>query len=70
MINKCLTCLNGAILLGARNGLWKFKRAIGRDYIIDYKKNERGCRNGNSIKTMNCLNNKYIHYKEFKEKKC
>jgi hypothetical protein len=65
MKNKinCLTCLNGAILLGNRNSVYILKLAINKDREINYKNKELGCRSlKNSKLSDECLKNNFCHY--------
>ena len=65
-MNKCLSCLNGAIVIGQRGSIYIAKKAINKDKDINYDKNEQGCRNLNDkFQSKVCLENNYCFYEHF-----
>jgi len=48
--NKCLSCINGAIVVGERRSIYILKEAINKEKYINYKNNESGCRRLRDIK--------------------
>jgi hypothetical protein len=66
MENKCLNCINGAIVVGERASIYILKEAINKEKHINYKNNESGCRRLRDIKKLDdCIKNDFKHHEEF-----